>query len=103
MIEDKDITVIVSDTVINAEVSGENVIHTVVGIQGPAGVGFSTYTHMQTQASSEWIINHNLDRYPQVQVMTTGLMSVLATIHHMNKNQVRIYFNEPQVGVAICT
>lgn len=60
------------------------------------------YTHNQTTEKTEWIVNHNLGRYPSISVLSVGAVEVLCEIVHVSTNQARIYFNQPYKGLAQC-
>lgn len=62
----------------------------------------SFYMHTQASDSVEWIVNHNLGRYPVVSVLSVGLVEQIAEIVHFSTNQVRIYFAQPYKGMAQC-
>ncbi len=68
-------------------------------ILGQAGIN---YTHTQAAPSDTWIINHNLGKYPSISVMSVGEVEFESDIHHINKNQARIYLAIPQAGIAQC-
>jgi hypothetical protein len=56
----------------------------------------------QDTPSSEWTINHNKNKYPQITIMDDNGFVVDASIQHVSKNQAKIYFNDPAIGKAIC-
>lgn len=60
----------------------------------------SSYVHSQAVPASEWIVNHNLGRYPSVAVYNSGLVQVLAIVSHVSENQTRITVNPPLSGTA---
>jgi len=60
-----------------------------------------TYTYIQSSPSQEWIINHNLNKYPLVSVYTDGLLEMEGSILHINNNQFRVIFSAPVTGVVI--
>lgn len=64
--------------------------------------GAAYYTHNQQSAATEWIINHNLGRYPAISVMSVGLVEVLSDVVHVSANQARVYFSQPYAGLAQC-
>ncbi len=61
----------------------------------------SRYEHVQSAASSTWLINHNLGRRPQVEVFSPGWVQVEADVVNLNDNQTQVNFNTPQTGQAI--
>lgn len=74
-----------------------------VGIPGPPGASGSgaAYTHVQGSAAVEWIINHNLGKYPIVSVLSPGLREMVADVQHVSVNQTRIRFSSAISGLAI--
>ena len=61
-----------------------------------------TYTHNQTSAAAEWVVNHNLVRQPSITILNTASMTVIANIIHISVNQARVYFSTPVAGRALC-
>lgn len=70
------------------------------GDQGDPGVA-AGYEHVQSGASLEWIINHNLGYNPIIEVLSPGGLSVLTEVQHLTLNQARVYFLTPQTGKAV--
>lgn len=74
---------------------------------GPAvwkPINGSRYTHTQSSAADEWIVNHNFGRWPaSVRALTAGGAEMWAEVVHASVNQVRIYFDSPTAGTAICS
>lgn len=75
-----------------------------MGLQGPRGAdgaGATVYEHQQDAESQQWIVNHNLGRKPAaVQVLSTGLVEVLADIVHISDNQLQVLFSSPYAGLV---
>ena len=71
------------------------------GPTGPAGGESGSYLHTQVDASSSWVINHNLGYRPNVTVEEagTGIQIMCAEIHH-SVTQVELQFNIPRAGTA---
>jgi hypothetical protein len=72
------------------------------GPRGPIGIpGVSTpaYLHTQTAPAASWIIEHNLNRYPQVTVIVDG-SEVFADVVFSTLNRVTIVHGEPTSGLA---
>ena len=63
-------------------------------------VGDKHYTHEQVVASSLWIINHNLNKYPSVTVVDSANTLLLTPYEYINNNTVHIEFNGPFAGKA---
>lgn len=70
------------------------------GPQGPAGAAAQGYVHNQLNASSTWVINHNLGYYASVEIFDTGSQEVDAEVSHPNINQTVIMFSLPLAGFA---
>lgn len=66
----------------------------------PANVGSEAYVHNQTIASSNWIINHNLNRQVIVQVYDVAGREIIASIDTNNLNQCIVTTNTPTTGTA---
>lgn len=73
------------------------------GLQGPPGPSGTSYEHVQSSASSSWIVNHNLGYRPGVTVLNSGSQEVIAEIIHTSVNQVVIGFITPISGLARLT
>ena len=50
------------------------------------------YLHIQSVASDEWIINHNLNKYPSVTVLDSSGSEVIGEVTHIDKNNLIIKF-----------
>lgn len=63
-----------------------------------------TYTHFQMIASSEWVITHNLNRLPLIDVYFNvggNLEKVIpAAIEHIDDTTVKVIFSQSQSGQA---
>lgn len=71
------------------------------GAPGPAGQGIAvTYTHTQVQTAGEWLINHQLGRYPSVTIVDSAGTVVLGSIDYIDANTIRVSFNFPFSGKA---
>lgn len=73
------------------------------GPPGPAADGTLSYTHTQSPAATEWIVNHNFGYRPSVRALTVGGAEMLAEVLHSSANQARLYFDSPVAGQAICS
>lgn len=74
-----------------------------VGMQGPPGAASGSYTHVQSSASTQWTINHNLGFNPNIELRTTGGQVMFAEIVHTTVNQAIAYFNATIAGSATCS
>lgn len=50
------------------------------------------YLHIQSVASDEWIIHHNLDKYPSVTVLDSANNEVVGEVTHIDRNNLIIKF-----------
>ena len=58
------------------------------------------YVHNQTEASDEWIIVHNLNKYPAVSIIDSAGDEVEGNVHYDSLNQVTITFIGSFKGTA---
>lgn len=58
------------------------------------------YIHEQGVASSEWIVNHNLNKYPSVSVVDSAENSLIVEVEYIDKNNVKIKMNGASKGRA---
>lgn len=72
------------------------------GPPGPAGPpGGAFYKHTQSTASNTWLINHNLNLYPQIQLFTLAWVKIYADEQHLSLNTTQVSFSYPTVGYAV--
>lgn len=69
----------------------------------PPAISEMSYEHVQSTASAEWIINHNLGYRPAVTALNAGGVEMIGELIHINVNQARIYFDQPLTGMAVCS
>ena len=61
----------------------------------------STYTHLQNTSAATWTVNHNMDKYPSVTVVTSaGDIAGGAEIDYIDKNNLTISFVSAFAGKA---
>ena len=60
----------------------------------------TTYTHNQINASAEWIIQHNLNKYPSVTVVDSAGNMVIGDVIYNSENQITITFQSAFSGKA---
>ena len=61
----------------------------------------STYTHLQNTSAATWTVNHNMDKYPSVTVVTSaGDIAGGAEIDYIDKNNLTISFAAAFSGKA---
>jgi hypothetical protein len=79
------------------------------GPQGPAGlsgiqegeiVDLVSFRHIQNAVSNLWVINHNLNFYPNVTIYDSGDSMVEGTVTHVNAVSLTISFSDPISGKA---
>lgn len=58
------------------------------------------YTHIQITPSSEWVIKHNLNKYPSISIVDSGGNIVIGDISYMDMNEARITFTTEFSGKA---
>lgn len=71
-----------------------------VGIQGPEGPASVTYVHTQSVASDEWVIDHNLDRYPSVSVVDSAGNVIHANVNYITADSLTVEFTAMFSGKA---
>lgn len=59
-----------------------------------------TFIFTQIQSKKEWIVEHNLNKFPSITVVDTGGNRVFGEENHVNKNKVKLNFSHPFSGVA---
>jgi hypothetical protein len=70
------------------------------GVQSDEIVGLVSYRHLQNVVSTTWIINHNLNFYPNVTVYNTAGDQVEGLVTHDNENKLTITFSSAVAGKA---
>lgn len=60
------------------------------------------YTHVQTEADTEWVINHNLDKYPAVSAVNESGREILGQVNYIDSMVAKITFCEAMKGRAYC-
>lgn len=58
------------------------------------------YVHEQGIASSIWLINHNMNKYPSVSVVDSAENSLIVEVEYIDKNNVKIKMNGASKGRA---
>lgn len=59
-----------------------------------------SYIHTQTSASSDWVINHNLDTFPSVSVVDSGGNVVYGDVKYVTSNTIKVFFSSAFSGKA---
>lgn len=60
------------------------------------------YRHVQSVASAEWTVSHNLGKYPAITVVDSARRFVLGEIQHVSVNQAILSFSAAFAGEAYC-
>jgi len=62
----------------------------------------STYIHKQQVSSDEWLIKHDLEKYPSVSIVDTDEppRKVIGDVIYVNKNEVKLKFDTSFSGKA---
>ena len=58
------------------------------------------FVYNQNSASSEWIINHKLNKFPSVTVIDSAGSTVIGEITHIDNNNLKLTFSAAFSGVA---
>ena len=66
----------------------------------PCGAATGSYVYNTGLASQDWIIDHGLHFYPNVQAIATDGTNLVGTIAYPSIDTVTIHFNTPQTGTA---
>lgn len=74
----------------------------VFGTGGGGGGGDKTYLHVQNLASTVWTINHNLGKYPAIDVVDSAGTRVEGTIEYLSLYVARVTFSSLFGGTATC-
>ena len=70
------------------------------GPQGPEGPPPPTFIFEQGVASDEWIINHDMDKYPSVTVVDSADSVVIGDVLFVSNSQIILEFDSPFAGKA---
>lgn len=65
-----------------------------------AGGDDKHFAHSQNQASNEWVINHNLNKFPSVSVAISSGQQGFADVTYNDKNTLTINFSGAETGKA---
>lgn len=65
----------------------------------PVNLG-GTYVHTQDVASDTWVINHNLDYYPNIEIVDSAGNDVVGNYQFVNANTLVATFTDPFAGKA---
>lgn len=59
------------------------------------------YEHVQSTASTTWVITHNMNKYPNVIIMNSNGVQQLVPVTYTDKNNIKITFSTATSGRAI--
>lgn len=71
------------------------------GPQGPPGASGGGYTYSQTTPASVWTVNHNLSKYPNIELIDDNGEPMWTDYDHISMNTVTITFPSPTTGKAL--
>lgn len=71
-----------------------------IGGSGAGNGEGTTYVHKQIIASAEWVITHNLGRYPSVTTVDSTGREYEGDVSYDNDRRLRIVFSAPFSGEA---
>ena len=77
--------------------------NTLLGDMTPADLGIiedKNYVHEQTISSNEWVIIHNLNKYPAVTIIDSAGDEVVGEVKYDSTNQITITFVSAFKGKA---
>lgn len=65
-----------------------------------SGAQDKSFKHNQVSASNTWVINHNLNKFPNVVVIDSAGSQAIGAVTHDSKNQLTLSFSASFSGVA---
>jgi len=69
------------------------------GPPGPAGNGY-TYTHNQTTPLMIWSINHNMRKFPHVDLQGVDGVTLRGRVDHVDNTTLTVTYSSPIPGIA---
>lgn len=64
--------------------------------------GDKNYIHIQNVSSNSWVVNHNLNKRCNVQILNNSYEEIIGDIKWIDNNTVNIYFNTNIIGFVYC-
>jgi hypothetical protein len=64
------------------------------------GEALTSFKHYQTTTSAEWIITHNMGKYPSVSVVDSANSYVIGEVEYIDENVLIVRFKNPFKGNA---
>lgn len=59
-----------------------------------------SFVHIQMVAANEWVITHNLNKYPSVTIVDSANTMVVGGVEYISLNQLKVTFNASFSGKA---
>jgi len=86
-------------------VKGDNVTYQLINglwevFAGSSGAGDKHYVYTQPTASNIWNVNHNMGKFPAVDVIDTGGTNVEGDVFYVDANNLTLTFSAPFTGTA---
>ncbi|MFC6038434.1 siphovirus ReqiPepy6 Gp37-like family protein [Paenisporosarcina macmurdoensis] len=84
------------------DLKGDQGVQGIQGETGPQGLSgeVQTYNHNQISASTVWVINHNLNKFPHVAVIDSAGSVVHGDVDHIDTNTLEVRFTSAFSGKA---
>ena len=61
-----------------------------------------TYVHTQSISATEWLVQHDLDKYPSVQIINSDGRVIIGEIQHTDENNLAVRFEYALTGSVYC-
>jgi hypothetical protein len=78
----------------------------VANIKGPPGDAAAgadkNFVYTQLSPSASWLVTHNLNKFPAVEVVDSGGSTIIPNIHYNDANSVTLSFAAATSGKAYC-
>jgi hypothetical protein len=87
-------------TAVSTNSLSEIITTSATAIGSAGGSGDLSYRHIQAIPSSNWVINHNLSKYPSVTIQDSANDSVEGDLVYNTVNQLTLIFSAAFSGVA---
>jgi hypothetical protein len=94
-----------AEPVVELTIGAETGPQGLTGATGPAGTpgatsGDLSYRHVQSAPAVEWVIPHELGKYPALTVLDSAGTEVVGNVLHDSLLQARVFFTAPFAGIA---
>ena len=60
------------------------------------------YIHEQTTSATQWIVIHNLNKFPAVTIINSGQKEIIGEIQYLDLNTLVVAFDYSLTGKVIC-